>query len=68
MKPVMQVQSCRKLLSDLKEDELEGFPNKVISKSEIFDMVFAMKSFENFYKEMMKNGCRVMSVKWNSST
>jgi hypothetical protein len=48
--PVMLVRSCRKLLSDLEDDDLQGFPNREISKSEILGMVCAMKSFENVNK------------------
>jgi hypothetical protein len=36
-----------KLPSDLEEDDLQGFPNNEISKSEILDMMCAMKSSEN---------------------
>jgi hypothetical protein len=56
------------LLSDLEDDDLLGFPNKEISKSVILDMVCAMRSFENINKEMLKNGYRVMPVKWAPST
>lgn len=35
--PVMVVQS-RKILPDLEEDSLQGFPNKEISKYEILNM------------------------------
>jgi hypothetical protein len=38
---------------------LQGFPNKEINKSEIFDMVCAMRSFENISEE---------TLKWASST
>jgi hypothetical protein len=62
----MQVSSWRILLPYL-EGDLQGFSNKEISKSEILDMVCAMRSFENINKEM-KNGCRVMRVKCASST
>jgi hypothetical protein len=64
---VTLVRSWRKLLPDLEEDDLQGFPNKKISKSEIPDMACAMRSFENI-KEEAENGYRVMSVKWASST
>jgi hypothetical protein len=47
---------------------LQGFPNEEISKSEILDMVCAVRSFEYIYKETLKNGCTVMCVKWASST
>jgi hypothetical protein len=40
MNPVMLVRSWRKLLPDL------GFHNEEINKSEILDMVFAVRSFE----------------------
>jgi hypothetical protein len=53
--PVMLVQLWRKLLSDLEENDLRGFPNEEISKSEIPVMVCAMRSFENFNKETTKN-------------
>jgi hypothetical protein len=58
----------RKLLPDLEEDGLQGFPNKEISKSEILDMVCAVSCFESINKEMLKNSYRVMHVKWASST
>jgi hypothetical protein len=43
--PVMLVQSWRKLLSVLEDDDFQGFPGEEISKSEILDMVCAMRSF-----------------------
>jgi hypothetical protein len=66
--PVMLVLSRRKLLPDLEEDDLQGFPNDRISKSNILDMVCAKRSFENINEEMLNNGYRVMSVNWASST
>jgi hypothetical protein len=42
---------------------LQGFPNEEISKSEITDMVSAMRSFEDIKQETLKNGYRVMRVK-----
>jgi hypothetical protein len=56
----------RKLLPGLEYD-LQHFPNEEISKSEILDMVCAMKSFKNI-NEMFKNNHRVMHVKWAYST
>jgi hypothetical protein len=44
--PVTQVRSWRKLFPDLEEDYLQGFPNEEICKSEILDMVCAVRSFE----------------------
>jgi hypothetical protein len=52
--PVVLVGSCRKLLPDLEEDDLQGFPNKEISKSKIIDMVCTMRSFENIDKDNVK--------------
>jgi hypothetical protein len=66
--PVTLVQSWRKILSDLEEDDLQAFPIEEISKSEVLDMVCAMRSFENINKKMLKNGYRVMRVKWASGT
>jgi hypothetical protein len=39
--PATLVQSWRKLVPDLEEDDLQGFPKEEISKSEILDMVCA---------------------------
>jgi hypothetical protein len=55
MNPVMLVRSWRKRLPDLEEDDLQGFPNEEIRKSEILDMVCAMRSFKNINEETMKN-------------
>jgi hypothetical protein len=60
MNPVMLVQSWRKLLADLEEDDLHGFPNEEISKYKILDIVCAIRSSENINKETLKNGYRVM--------
>jgi hypothetical protein len=65
---VTLLQLWRKLLPDLEEDDLQGFPNEGIGKSDILHMVFAMRSFENINEETLKNGYSVMSVKWASST
>jgi hypothetical protein len=46
---------------------LQGFSNEEISKSEILDMVCAIRSFENIDTEMFKNCCTVILVKWASS-
>jgi hypothetical protein len=67
MDPVTLIQSWRKLLPDL-EDDLQGFPNKEVSKSEIFDMVCAMRSFETSTKIILKNGYKLTHVNWASST
>lgn len=61
------VWSQRKLLSGLEEDNIQGFPNNDISKSEILDMVCAIRSFENVYNTT-KNGYEVKHVNWPSST
>jgi hypothetical protein len=45
--PVTLIPSWRKLLPDLEDDDLQGFPNEEISKSEILDKVCAVRSFEN---------------------
>jgi hypothetical protein len=51
MNPVMLVQLSRKLLPHLEKDEWQGFPNEEIRKSEIPDMVYAMRRFENTDKD-----------------
>jgi hypothetical protein len=61
--PVPLVRSRRKLLPDLEGDDLQGFSNKEISKSEILDMVCAIRSSENIDEDTLKNGYRVMCVK-----
>jgi hypothetical protein len=66
--PVTPVQSWRKFLPDLEEDDLQGFSNEEASKSKIFDMMCAMRSFENTNKETLKNSYRVIHVKWASTT
>jgi hypothetical protein len=48
--PLTLVQSWRKLLPDLKRDDMQGF---LLKKSEILDMVYAVRSFENIDKEML---------------
>jgi hypothetical protein len=48
---IMLIRSWRKLLSDLKDYDLQGFPNEEISKSKILDMVCAMRSFKNVDKD-----------------
>jgi hypothetical protein len=47
MNPVTLVRSWRKLVPGLEDDDLQGFPNEEIRKSEILDVVCAMRSFEN---------------------
>jgi hypothetical protein len=54
--PVMLVQSWGKLIPELEKDDLQGFPNKDMSKSNILDMVCAMRSLKMFTKRMLKNG------------
>jgi hypothetical protein len=49
--PVTLVRSWRKLLQDVEDDNLQGFPDEEISKSEILDMVCVMKNFENIDKD-----------------
>jgi hypothetical protein len=39
--PVMLVRSWMKLLPDLEDDDLQGFPTKEISKSEVLHMLCA---------------------------
>jgi hypothetical protein len=56
MNPLTLVQSWRKLLQDIEDDDLQSFPNEEISKSEILDMVCAMRSLENINVETLKNG------------
>jgi hypothetical protein len=65
--PVTLVRSWRKLLSDLEEDDLQGFRNEDVSKSEILDIVRATRSFENMDEDNVKNDYRVMRVNWASS-
>jgi hypothetical protein len=43
--PGMLVRARKKLLPDLENEDMQGFPNKEISKSEILDMVCATRSF-----------------------
>jgi hypothetical protein len=45
VKPVMMVSSCGKLTSGLQENDLQGFPNEEVCKSQIIDKVYAMKRF-----------------------
>lgn len=45
MNPVMPGQLQRKLVPDLEEDNLQGFPNEDIRKSEIFDSMCATRIF-----------------------
>jgi hypothetical protein len=68
MNPVMLIQSLRKLLPKLRDDDLQGSSNKEISRSKILDMVCAISSFENINKEILKNRYRAMCVKCASST
>jgi hypothetical protein len=49
--PVTLVQSWRKPVPDLEEYGLQGFCNEEISKSEILDVVCAMRSFENINED-----------------
>jgi hypothetical protein len=49
----MLVQSWRKL-TDLEEDNLQGFPNKEISKSKILDTVYAVRCSENIDKNSIE--------------
>jgi hypothetical protein len=56
MNPLTLVRSWRKHLADLEADDVQGFPNKEISKSETLNMVCAMRSFENINEETLKNG------------
>jgi hypothetical protein len=51
---VTLIQSWRKLLPDLEDDDFQGFPNKETSKSENLDIVCAMKSYENTNKDNVK--------------
>jgi hypothetical protein len=64
--PVMLVRLGRNLIPDLEEDNLQGFPNEEINKSEILDMVCAMRSFENIDKNNIEECYRV--VYWSSRT
>jgi hypothetical protein len=51
--PVTLVRSWRKLLPDLEDDDLQGFPKEEISKSEILDMVHVC--YEKFSKHQRSN-------------
>jgi hypothetical protein len=55
MNPVTLIWSWRKLLPDLEEYDLQGFPNEKISKYEILDMACAMRSSENVDKDNKEN-------------
>jgi hypothetical protein len=55
----------KKLLPDMENDDLQGFPTKGISKSETD--VCNMRSFQMSMK-MMNNGCKEVCVNWASST
>jgi hypothetical protein len=66
--PVTLYPSWRNVLPGLEEDDLKGFPNEETSKSEILDLVCGMRNFENTNEETLKNGYRVMHVKWASTT
>jgi hypothetical protein len=65
---VTLVRSWRKLLSYLEENDLRSFSNEEINKSEILNLVCSMRSFENITEITLKNGYRVIHVKWASST
>jgi hypothetical protein len=54
MNPVMLVPSWKKPVPNLEEDNLQHFPNKEISKSEILDMVCVMRSLKNGDKDNIK--------------
>jgi hypothetical protein len=41
-----------KLCPDLEVDDLQGFPNEEISKSQILGMVYAVRSFEIISEEI----------------
>lgn len=62
------VKTWKKLLPDLEDDDIQGFPKEEIKMSQILDMVCYMRSFENINKEMLQNGYNVKHVKWASST
>lgn len=62
------VKTWKKLLPDLEDDDIQGFPKEEIKMSHILDMVCYMRSFENINKEMLQNGYNVKHVKWASST
>jgi hypothetical protein len=47
---------------------LQGFSNEETSKSEFFDMVCAVRNFENANEEALENGWSVMHLKWASTT
>jgi uncharacterized protein YeeX (DUF496 family) len=58
MNPEMLVQSWSKLLPDL-EDDLQGFLNEEISKSEILDILCAMRSYKNVDEWLQSDACDV---------
>jgi hypothetical protein len=56
------------LLPDLEEEDVQGFLNKEISKSEILDVVCTTRNFGNINEETLNNAYREMGTKWTSST
>jgi hypothetical protein len=70
--PVTLVQSWRKLLPDLDDDDddLQGFPNEESSKSEILDMVCAIINFENINEDNTEERLQrdAMRLNWAFST
>jgi hypothetical protein len=51
--PVTLVQTCSKVLLDT-HDDFQGFPGEEINKSEILDMMRAMRSSENSDDDAVK--------------
>jgi hypothetical protein len=66
MNPATMVRSWQKLLPDLEDNNLQGFPNEEITKSDILDMVCDIRNSENTDEgkvDQLNNGERVMCVK-----
>jgi hypothetical protein len=55
---VTLVLSWRKLLPDIEEGNLQCFPNEEISKSEVLDMVCAIRSSENINNGIIQQWLR----------
>jgi hypothetical protein len=67
MNSVTLVRLWRKFVPDLEDDDLHSISDEEINKSEILEVVCAMRSFENVNEET-KNGYRVMRMNWACST
>jgi hypothetical protein len=68
MNSVMLIQSQKKLLPNLGEYYLQGFPNKEISMFKILYMVCAVRSSENADEGNIEEWLQGDLVNWASST